>query len=79
NTAVMNAVNTIADGIIAHPAPTPPPIVNAIPTPEPGPIETAMALIAANWETTGGRVAMICVCLLALVLVARLAGFGRSR
>lgn len=79
NTAVMNAVNTIADGIIAHPAPTPPPIVYASPTPAPGPIDTAFALVAANWETTGGKVAMICVCLLALVLVARLAGFGRAR
>ena|GEM_PF-4691160 len=79
NTAVMNAVNTIADGIIAHPKPTPPPIVYASPAPAPGPIDTAFALVAANWETTWGRVAMICVSLLALVLVARLAGFGRAR
>lgn len=79
NTAVMNAVNTIADGIIAHPAKTPPPVVYANPTPAPGPIETAFAIVSANWETTGGRVAMILVCLLALVLVARLAGIGRAR
>jgi uncharacterized membrane protein YgcG len=79
NGAVMTAVNSIADGIIAHPPPSPPPVVYASPPPPPGAVDTVLGLLAANWESTGGRVAIIAVCLLAIFLLARVAGLGRAR
>jgi hypothetical protein len=79
NGAVLAAVNAIADGIIAHPPPSPPPLVYASPTPEPGAVDVVIGLLSANWQTTGGRIAIICACVLVLVLLASAMGFGRAR
>jgi hypothetical protein len=79
NGAVMTAVNAIADGIIAHPAPSPPPVVYASPTPAPGVVDTVIGLLSANWQSAGGRFAIICACVLVLVLIASAMGFGRAR
>jgi len=79
NSAVMNAVNEIADGIIANPAPSPPPVAYATPPPPQNIVETIGGLIEANWQTTGGRIAIFAVGILLLVLLVRSAGFGRGR
>jgi hypothetical protein len=79
NGAVMTAVNAIADGIIAHPAPSPPPVVYASPTPAPGVVDTVIGLLSANWQSTGGRIAIICACVLLLVLIGSAMGLGRAR
>jgi hypothetical protein len=79
NGAVLTAVNAIADGIIAHPPPTPPPAVYASPTPAPGAVDIVVGLLSDNWQTTGGRIAIICLCVLVLALLARAIGFGRPR
>jgi hypothetical protein len=79
NGALLAAVNAIADGIIAHPPPSPPPLVYASPTPAPGAVDIVVGLLSENWQTTGGRIAIICVCVLVLVLLARAIGFGRAR
>ena len=78
NAAVMTTVNAIADGIIAHPAQTRPPAY-ASPPPQPTAFDTISGLITANWQSGGGRIAIVCVCLLTLVLLARAMGVGRSR
>jgi uncharacterized membrane protein YgcG len=77
--AVMNVVNEIADGIISHPAPSPPPVVYATPPPPPNIVESIGGLILTNWQTSGGRIAIFAIGILALVLLVRSAGFGRSR
>jgi hypothetical protein len=79
NTAVMNVVNEIADGIIGHPAPSPPPVVYASPPPPQNIVETIGGLFLTNWQTSGGRIAIFAVGILALVLLVRAAGFGRAR
>lgn len=79
NGAVLTAVNAIADGIIAHPPPTPPPHASASPTPAPGAVDIVVGLLSDNWQTTGGRIAIICVSVLVLVLLASSLGFGRAR
>lgn len=79
NGAVMNVVNEIADGIISHPAPSPPPVVYATPPPQQNIVESIGALFLTNWQTTGGRIAIFAVGILALVLLVRSAGFGRAR
>ena len=79
NGAVMTAVNAIADGIIAHPPPSPPPVVAASPTPAPGVVDTLMGMLSANWQTAGGRLAIICICVLVLALLTSAMGLGRAR
>jgi uncharacterized membrane protein YgcG len=77
--AVMNTVNAIADGIIANPAPTAPPIAYASPAPSPGVADAITGLIAANWQSGGGRIAIIAACLLALFFLVKSLGLGRER
>jgi hypothetical protein len=79
NGAVLAAVNAIADGIIAHPPPSPPPLVYPSPTPQPGAFDTVLEVLNANWQTAGGRIAIICACILVLVLIASAMGLGRAR
>jgi hypothetical protein len=79
NGAVMTAVNSIADGIIAHPPPSPPPPVYASPPPGVSALDTVFGIVAANWQTLGGRLAIIAACVLAIILGVRALGAGRSR
>jgi uncharacterized membrane protein YgcG len=79
NAAVMTTVNSIADGIIAHPPPPPPPRVYASPPPGVSALDTIFGVVAANWQSIGGRLAIIAACVLVIILGARAAGFGRSR
>lgn len=75
--AVMTTVNAIADGIIAHPAPSPPPTVYASPPPAPSVGDAISEFFATSWASTGGRIAIICVWVLAIILLARAMGLGR--
>jgi hypothetical protein len=79
NGAVLTTVNAIADGIIAHPPPSPAPLVYASPTPAPGVVDIVIGLLSDNWQTAGGRIAIICACVLLLVLFGSAMGFGRAR